>query len=342
MATTLKPVYLIYGDEFQVDQALRRLKGRIAAEAGGEMTTPGETHDARLDVRELDAAAKNQNAAVEAVRAAETLPFFAVTNLVVVRNVDKLKADDQRILADYAANPSPATVLVLTAAKMAKSAVLFKAVDRGGQTFEYATPKGPELAKWVAQEFKSQGKDAGASAIRHLIAQVGTDQATLQQEVKKLVAYAGAEPAVDEHAIEAVAMRNPEISIFAMVDALGHRRTAEAVTELNKLLNDGEPAQRILYMIVRQYRILIKTKGLEQAKQNKTARAGAGANAAKVMGVAPFLVDKYKAQARRYTLDELRHIYGLLKDTDIAMKTGQQEPRLALEVLVGKIATPVS
>jgi DNA polymerase-3 subunit delta len=340
LAATLKPVYLIYGDEFQVDQALRRLKGRIAAEAGGEMTTPGETHDARLDVRELDAAAKGQNAgagvAIEAVRAAETLPFFAVTNLVVVRNVDKLKADDQRILAEYTKNPSPATVLVLTAAKMAKSAVLFKAVDRGGQTFEYATPKGPDLAKWVGQEFKAQGKDAGASAIRLLISQVGTDQATLQQEVKKLAAYAGAEPAVDEHAIEAVAMRNPEISIFAMVDALGHRRTAEAVTELNKLLNDGEPAQRILYMIVRQYRILMKTKGLEESKKPNPG------NAAKVLGVPPFLVDKYKAQARRYTLDELRHIYGLLKDTDIAMKTGQQEPRLALEVLVGKIATPVS
>lgn len=371
MAATLKPVYLIYGDEFQVDQALRRLKTRIAAEAGGgeqaaaggqgaatgaenkPAATVASVADARLDVKEFDAAGKSVNTnpsagrsagastgrtagaaggvALEAVRAAETLPFFAVTNLVVLRNVDKLKTDDQHLLAEYAANPSPATVLVMTAGKMAKSSVLYKATDKTGQVHEFATPKGSELAKWVAEEFKTQGQDVDAATVLYLINRVGTDQATLHQEVMKLVAYAGADGRVDEPAVDAVGARNPETNIWALVDNLGHRRADDAIVELNRLLADGEPAQRIMSMIVRQYRILLKAKSLDTAK---------AANTAAYLGVAPFVVDKYKTQARRYSLPELRQVYCLLKDADIAMKTGQQEPRLALEILIGKIAAP--
>ena len=38
-------------------------------------------------------------------------------------------------------------------------------------------------------------------------------------------------------------------------------------------------------------------------------------------------------------MPELKRIYSLLKDTDVAMKTGQREPNLALEMLIGKISS---
>jgi DNA polymerase III subunit delta len=105
------------------------------------------------------------------------------------------------------------------------------------------------------------------------------------------------------------------------------------LTELNKLLFAGEPAQRILFMVVRQFRILLKAKALEQ-QQGRMAHG----DAIRFLGVAPFLLDKYRDQAKRYTMAQLKTIYKYLVDTDVASKTGKQTPELALELLIVKIA----
>jgi DNA polymerase III subunit delta len=315
MAADLKPIYLIFGDSFQVDEALKRLRDRVGAEGATEID------------------ATSSNAVNNALRAAETLPFFAVTNLIVVRRADKLKAEEARPLAAYAANPNPATVMVLTAEKMAKTTVLYKAIAAAGTVFEYKAPKGADLVNWVVELAKQEGNPMDHNAARRLIALVGTDQQALRQETKKAAVYAGAGQMIDIIAVEAVASANPETSIFTMVDALGLKKADVALAELSKLLFAGEPAQRILYMIARQFRILLKAKAIEQQKGRMT-----GGDAVKFMGVPPFLMDKYRDQARRYTEANLRTIYRYLVETEVAAKTGKQEPTLALELLIVKIS----
>jgi DNA polymerase-3 subunit delta len=405
----LKPVYLIYGDAYEVDQAVRRLKSRIAAEvSGNRIDTTAEAAgkesgdktaavagvaddnsnaeaagdrsdtdapaaadtsraaeaaeaanddapannalsefyaksavgeaDARLDARVFEVprkpgkAPKDTGIALEAVRASETLPFFAVTNLVVVKGVDRLSADEQHILADYAANPSPATLMVLTAEKTNKASVLYKTVSKTGQVHEYEAPKGAELVNWVARKIQEYGAKPDRAAVSLLIEYVGTDQAALDQEARKLAAYAGDQITVDVKAVEAVAARNPETNIFAMVDALGMRDANRALGELNKLLKDGEPPQRVMAMVVRQFRLLIRARAALDEKLDPSRTA-------KLIGGPPFVVEKIKTQARRFTADELVDIFTLLKDKDIAMKTGGMEPALALEMLVAKLTT---
>lgn len=315
----LKPVYLIYGDEFQVDEALRRLKKRIGAGA-----------DARLNVREFDAAAGAQ--AAEAVQAAGMLPFLGETHLIVMRRADKLEKDGQKLLADYVAAPSAAAILVMTAGeKAAKTSGLYKAVDKVKGVAEYKAPKGAELVAWVTDLFKEQGKKADPKTARHLIDTVGTDQNVLVQEVNKISVYSGDIPVISAEDIDAVATHNPEANIFDMVDALGHRKVDTALTVLNRLLFNGEAPHRVLAMIVRQFRIIIKTKAMEG--QRMTAGQAAAA-----LGVRPYLVDKYRQQAKSFSMPELKDIYRLLRDTDVDIKTGKQEPALALEMLVGRIS----
>lgn len=316
----LKPVYLIYGDDFQVEEALRRLKKRVGAGA-----------DARLNVREFDGAAGAR--AGEAVQAAGMLPFLGETHLVVIRRIDKLGKDDQKVLAEYAASPSVATILVMTAGeKAAKTSELYKAVSAIGGAAEYKAPKGAELVAWVGGLFKEQGKTVDQNTVRHLIETVGTDQSALAQEASKLSVYAGDNPSVGADDVDAVAIHNPEANIFEMVDALGHRKLDKALTVVNQLLFNGEAPHRVLAMIVRQFRIIIKAKAMEGQKSKPS-------DAAAVLGVRPFLVDKYKQQAKSFSMPELREIYRLLRDTDVDMKTGKQDPALALEMLIGKITS---
>ncbi len=319
MSKDLKPVYLIFGDDFQVDEAIRRLKKRVGADG-----------DARLNVKEFDVLAGAQ--AAEAVQAADALPFLGETHLIVLRRADKLNKEGQKILADYAAAPNVATIIVLTAGeKAAKTSALYKAVDKLKGVHEYKAPKGAELVRWVETLFREQGKKIDQPTVRHFVDTVGTDQSALVQEVNKLAMFAGDRETVAAEDVDAVATHNPEANIFEMVDALGHKKTDRALTELNRLLFSGEAPHRVLAMVVRQFRIIIKAKAMEGR------RVSAG-EAAAILGVRPYLVDKYRQQAKSFSMAELKGIYALLKDTDVDMKTGRQEPGLAMEMLVGKIS----
>lgn len=320
MPEYLEKIYYIYGDEFQVDEALRRLKKRVAT--GG---------DARLSVKEFSGEAAM---AAEAIMAAQTLPFFGETTLVIIRRADRLDAREKDKLAGYAANPSPAAIMVLTAEKATKSDKLVKAVEKAGRVHEYKAPKSAELVSWVGNTFKEKDKKISRDDAARLIETVGTDQSALTQEIEKISVYVGTAESVGADDIETVATHNPEASIFTMVDAIGLKHGDTAIMELSKLLYEGEPSPRILHMIVRQFRILLKAKALEE-------RRASVAEYAPTLGVKPFLVDRCRRQAKNFTMSELKQIYGVLKDTDVAMKTGQREPNLALEMLIGKITGEV-
>ena len=144
MTESLEKIYYIYGDEFQVEEALRRLKKRVAA--GG---------DARLSIKEFSGEAVTT---AEAIMAAQTLPFFGETTLVVIRRADRLVAGEKEKLAGYAANPSPAAIMVLTAEKATKSDKLVKAVEKAGRVHEYKALKGDELVSWVGKTFREEDK----------------------------------------------------------------------------------------------------------------------------------------------------------------------------------------
>ena len=98
----LKPVYLIYGEqELLLDRAVRRLRDRLS-----------EAADLDFNMETFDGA---EVTAQEVVNAANTMPFMSDKRLVVVRDVDKMVADDLARLADYAKDPAPYTCLVLVA-----------------------------------------------------------------------------------------------------------------------------------------------------------------------------------------------------------------------------------
>ena len=115
----LKLVYLIYGSEdLRLAQALARLKKRVA-----------EVADLDFNFDTFDGESAKAD---DIVAACNTLPFLSERRLVVVKNVDKMNADGTNTLATYVADPSPTTILVMVAVKLAKNTRLYKAVDKIG------------------------------------------------------------------------------------------------------------------------------------------------------------------------------------------------------------------
>jgi DNA polymerase-3 subunit delta len=84
-------------------------------------------------------------------------------------------------------------------------------------------------------------------------------------------------------------------------------------------------------MIVRQFRLLIQMKEL----------AGAGvrpAEAARQLHVPTFVAEKLARQARAFSMPQLEAIYRELLALDVAIKSGEREPEIALDTFVAGLA----
>lgn len=99
---------------------------------------------------------------------------------------------------------------------------------------------------------------------------------------------------------------------------------------LQRLLEDGQPPLYLLHMIIRQFRILLRIKEL----------LGKGTSATDIralLGLHPFVANKMMKQAPNYSIAQLEAIYHRLLETEVTVKRGAMEPRLALDVFVTEL-----
>jgi len=158
----LKQVYLIYGaEDLLLEQALSRLKRMV-----------GEVADLDFNMDAFDGESVNAD---DVVAACNTLPFVSERRLVIVKNVDKMARDGQEVLAQYAADPAPTTVLVLVAVKLAKNSRLFKTIDKMGGASEYAAPRKSDYPREVQRLVSDRGRTVTREGAETLVQAVGFD-----------------------------------------------------------------------------------------------------------------------------------------------------------------------
>lgn len=115
-------------------------------------------------------------------------------------------------------------------------------------------------------------------------------------------------------------------SIFELADAIGARDLPKASLLLRNAIDSGEAALRVLSMISRQFRLLLKVKAL--------GGAAGGPNAAKELGVAPFLVRGLVQQARRYQTPELWRAINAAARADERLKSTRLNHGVVLDRLL--------
>ena len=90
-----------------------------------------------------------------------------------------------------------------------------------------------------------------------------------------------------------------------------------------------EPPMRILYLLARQF------NGILQVKES-LMRGNANAQIAREMGVAPFIVGKYAAQAKYFESAQIKEALRDFAETEEAVKTGKIEDKLGVELMIIK------
>jgi DNA polymerase-3 subunit delta len=234
-------------------------------------------------------------------------------------------------LAAYLPNLPESTALVLVEPREipARNPVL-KAATGADWAFvrRFDLPKGDALVRWIRARAKAEGGEFTREAAEAL-AEVEADPRGLDQEISKLLTYVDLARPVALDDVQALTPAGGEAVIFDLVDAIGQRRGPAALRELRRMLERAEPLY-VFAMIVRQYRLLLQARELQQA--------GAGeAEIAQALNMKAYPAGKLAAQARNFSLDDLERIYRELLEVDVAIKTGQMDTLTALDTLVGAL-----
>ena len=307
----LRPIYALVGTETAL---IERAVSALRKAAVGEGGIPGFNEDV-LHGRETDGAS--------VAGAASTLPMMAERRFVLVRHMDQMKADLDA-LSEYVKAPNPSTCLVMTATKLNGSTKLAKALKKGGFRFDANPLKGGALVDYVVDEAKRSGHSIGKDAAYALTESIGSDLAALSDAVTRLGFYVGAGQRIDVKAVEACITRVRVDSIWQLVDAVGLRKTDQALAAASSLLADREPPLRILAMIARQLRMVGKMR-------DGLASGMSDGEAAKSAGAPPFKARELKEAARRFNLVDLTHAFEVLAETDHLLKGSKQPGAVVLE-----------
>ena len=284
-------------------------------------TLPRENRDLNFDV--VDAAA---TAPGEITARLDTLPFFGDRRVVLVKNLDDLSADEQRVIEEYLNRGLPPTVAIFTARNLDRRSRLFKAFQKQGTVHPCNPRSAREAPTWAEGYAARLGKRIRPEAAGELVTLVGTGLRTLGLEVEKLAAYVGDRGEITVEDVEAVASRLTETSVFALTDAIGERNARKALQALESLLQTEHPLP-VLGMIAGQYRRLART--VASGAPTEAALAAA-------IGVHPYAARKLLAGSRHYRASDFPEVFARLEEADRAIKsTGQ--PELALETLVVRL-----
>ena len=127
--------------------------------------------------------------------------------------------------------------------------------------------------------------------------------------------------------VEKISLSVVEDKVFDMIDAISLKNTETALYLYNDLLSLREPAMKILYLVARQYQILL---AVAQMRTDNTPRESMW----KLGGFKPFLVNKYLKMAEAYTKKQLLAANEACLDADGAIKSGALSDQNALERLI--------
>ncbi|MCI8638386.1 MAG: DNA polymerase III subunit delta [Coprococcus sp.] len=264
----------------------------------------------------------------EIIDLAETLPFFADVRLIVLENTNFFKNASPE-LAEYIKDMPESTHMIFVEEELDKRGKLYKAVKAKGRVVEMKRQDERTLVRWILQLAKQEKKQMSETAARYLLEKTGDDMENILQEMEKLTCYCMSRGEMTEADIEEICTTRVTNHIFDMVDAVANREQKKALDYYYDLLALKEPPMRILYLLTRQFRILMEVKELERLGLPPKEMASK-------VGIMPFLVGKYRAQARAFSGKQLRGIVEAGVETEENVKTGKMQDVLSVELFLVK------
>ena len=305
----IKRAYLLYGEErYLIRQYRDKLKKAIV------------TEDDTMNFSNFEGTEINQK---EIIDLAETLPFFAEKRLIIMEDTGLFKKGGED-LAEYLPSAPESTFFVFVEEEVDKRSKMYKAIGKSeGAAIEFSQQSDDTLARWVGGRIKKEGKGMTQAAYNLFIAKTGSDMENIDKELEKLLCYCLEKDTIEEADVEAITTEQIQSKVFDMVDAISNHKQKVALDLYYDLLALKEPAMRIMFLITRQFQMLMIVKSMSN-------KGFGNKDIASKAGCPEWAVKKYQAQGRGYSLEQLKKAVNDGVSYEEAVKTGQMNDQLAV------------
>lgn len=321
---TFLPIYFLYGEEpYYIDVATKSFENDVLEEeekAFGQTVVYGK--DTNIP---------------EIISLAKQFPMFGNYNLIVVKEAQDLKYNDEnsRILESYIENPVPTTILVFAHknGKIDARKKFVKLLQKKNQLFLSEPVKEYQLAKWIADECKNLNIKT-APNISHLLAEyIGNDLSRISNELSKLKIILKDNEVLDEKLVETHIGISKDYNVFELQKALG-QKNADKAMKIIYYIGKNPKSNPFVMLIGNLYNyfsnIIIYHTMHGQSQQT----------IASTMGINPFFLKDYAEAARFYPLKHSTRVISILREIDMKGKgfgSNQTEDAELLKELVFKI-----
>lgn len=308
-----KRAYLLYGEEDYLKKQYKdKLKEAITL---GDTMNYGYFEGKGIDVNSL-------------IEMSETMPFFADYRLVVVENSGFFKGANER-MAEYVEKIPESTVMVFVESEVDKRGKLYKRVKEKGHECEMTVQTPAVLEKWILGILGREGKRITKEAIDYFLSISGSDMTNIYGELEKLICYCMDKEAIDVADIKEITTEQISAKIFDMIDALGYKNPKRTLDIYYDLINTKEPPMRILFMLTRQFNIMLQVKELKEQGMGQK-------DIASRLSMQPFIVGKAMKQTGNFKGTTLRAAIHEAVDMEKNIKSGNMDEKMGVELLLIK------
>ena len=360
-------LHLVCGsDDYRVEQQARAIVD--ASVPATERALGLEILDGRVDTKDAAVAVLRQ-----CLEAVQTAGFFGNGKLVWLRSAtflnplsrpgdsEEVKARVAELVTLLKGGLPAGQRLLITAVSVARNTAFFKACQATGEVSDFGGGEKPWEQEKLARErlgglLQEVGLEMPEEVRDRFLQRVGTSTRLLAIELEKLRTYRGkAAGPVTEEDVDAIVSVGREAMAWDLTDALGDRDPARLVAALRRLEAQDENAIGLVTMAERRIReMLLLRQAIDQRwLQVQESNRGVFCQWSEPMpdeadrllqslpkdprAMAPFILKRTAAQAKRYTLQELRRARHLLIELREGLVASSAPPEILLETALLRI-----
>ncbi|MFV0444292.1 MAG: DNA polymerase III subunit delta [Planctomycetaceae bacterium] len=310
------PVVVLVGDERHLKtEVLRCILHKILGPDGGDLDC------SRYSGSDVD---------LKSVRdELLTVSMFSSARAVVIDEADDFVTRNRPGLEEYFDRPGKSSLLVLNVKSWPKTTKLAKKLPRIGQVVDCSELSGAALQRWVVDEAQSRyQRQISRDGVSLLIELAGSSLGLLARELDKLAAYVGDRDRIQVDDVRTLVGGWRAETTWEMINAVRDGRAAAALQALDRLLQAGEPAPKLLGGINFVFRKL--AEGTERSRTGTPLKA-----ALQQAGVFPRDLEAAVHYLRRIGRPRAERIISWLASADSDLKGGSRIPeRLQMEQLL--------
>lgn len=307
-----KKVYLLYGEESYLKN-LYKHKLKDALIPTDDNMNLSSYQGKHINVREV-------------IDQAETMPFFADKRMILIENSGFFKNASPE-MAEYIPIIPDSTCMVFVEDEVDKRGKVFKSVKSAGRVVELKRQDEKSLERWILSSLKKEHKNITQATMHLFLEKTGTDMENIQKELEKLVCFSMGRDVITDSDVEEICTTRTVNKIFDMINAIAERKQKKALELYYDLLALKEPPMRILFLITRQFNLLMQVKELKQQGYDASALASK-------VGLQSFIVKNYIRQSEAFTLERLKQAVIDCVNAEESVKTGRMIDVLSVELII--------